>query len=161
MAIGGLSLGQPPPRKDLLGSLFTSCGARFPFGNRASAFILLAEQDRAGGSGFPAIVWYSKVMISVVAVDRSELSPFEMPDRFRTDIAYFMSPAGESGTPELAPSEYWIRLSDAKKWSEELVVTVVSPLDAAAKAELELTEQQELWLDWMIENQVERVRLEG
>ena len=82
-----------------------------------------------------------------------------MPDRFRTDIAYFMTPPGEEGVPPLGPGEYWIRASDARQWLEDLVVRVVSPLDAAAKAEVELTEEQEGWLEWMVRNQIEHVRL--
>ena len=37
----------------------------------------------------------------VHSVEKSELAPFEMPRRFRTDIAYFMTPAGERGAPQL------------------------------------------------------------
>ena len=33
------------------------------------------------------------------AVDKPQLPTFEMPARFRTDIAYFMTPAGERGVP--------------------------------------------------------------
>jgi hypothetical protein len=42
-----------------------------------------------------------------------------------------------------------------------LVVEVVSPLAATSTAEIELTEEQELWLEWMIEHEVERIRLEA
>ena len=101
-----------------------------------------------------------KQPLIVRAVDHPELPPFTMPDRFRTEIAYFMTPAGEHGAPQLGPREYWIRAEDARKWLDEFVVSVVSPLDAAAKAELELTEQQEAWLEWMVENNVQHVRVE-
>ena len=94
----------------------------------------------------------------VYAVGKS-LPPYSMPDRFRTDIAYFMTPAGEPGVPPLAPGEYWIRAAEAKQWLDDLVVRVVSPLDAEAKAEVELTDEQEGWLEWMVRNQVEHVRL--
>lgn len=87
--------------------------------------------------------------------------PFSMPARFRTDIAYFMTPAGELGVPSLGPDEYWIRLLDARQWLDELVVRVVSPLDAEAQAELELTEDQEAWLEWLVRHEIEHVRLES
>ena len=96
----------------------------------------------------------------VYSVEKSELAPFEMPRHFRTDIAYFMTPAGEQGAPQLGPREYWIRLDDARRWLYDLVVPVVSPLDARAKAELELTDQQEAWLQWMVDNEIQHVRLE-
>jgi len=91
---------------------------------------------------------------------RPNLPPFEMPARFKTDVVYFITPAGDSGVPKLPTGEYWVRLDDAKKWLDELVIDVVSPLDAASKAEVELTEEQEAWLEWMVANQVEHVRLE-
>jgi len=51
-------------------------------------------------------------------------------------------------------------LSDeAIKWLDELVVYVVSPLDARSKAEIELTDEHEAWLNWMVENNVQHVRL--
>ena len=95
----------------------------------------------------------------VHAVGRPEVAPLEMPERFRREIVYFMTPAGEHGAPELGPDEYWISREDAKQWLEDLVVRVVSPLDAEAKAEIELTEEQEAWLEWLVKHDVQRVRL--
>ena len=95
----------------------------------------------------------------VIAVNRSDLSPFSMPARFRTDVTYFITPKGEDGVPELGENEYWVRLEDAKKWLEEFVVLVVSPLSAEVKAEIELTEEQESWLEWMVDNEVQHIRV--
>ena len=89
-----------------------------------------------------------------------QIPPFKMPARFRTDVAYFITPFGDEGVPSLGPDEYWIRLADARQWLNDLVVQVVSPLSAEAKADLELTEDQEAWLAWLVENQIEHVRLE-
>ena len=97
----------------------------------------------------------------VIAADRPDLPPFQMPDRFRHDVAYFMTPSGEQGAPQLAAGEYWIRLEEARKWLEELVVLVVSPLDSTSKAEIELTEEQESWLEWMIENNIQHIRVQS
>lgn len=96
----------------------------------------------------------------VYAVDRADLTPFKMPDRFRTDIAYFMTPAGEHGAPKLPAGEYWIRLDDSRRWLDEGVLSVVSPLDGLNRTEIELTDEQETWLRWMVTNGVEHVRLE-
>jgi hypothetical protein len=95
----------------------------------------------------------------VHAADRPDLPPFPMPDRFRTDIAYFMTPPGEHGVPKLPSGEYWIRLDDSKSWLDSGVVTVVSPLDSLNETEFELTEEQENWLRWMVANQIEHVRV--
>ncbi len=95
----------------------------------------------------------------VISIDHPELPPFDMPQRFRTDIAYFMTPAGENGAPQLGPNEYWIRLEDSRRWLDDLVFYIVSPLDAAVKAEVELTDEQESWLEWMVANNVQHVRV--
>ena len=99
--------------------------------------------------------------MKIIAVNKPELPPLEMPSRFRTEIVFFMTPPGVRGAPaELGPSEYWIELDEAKKWLEELVVYVVSPLDAQNQAEIELTEDHERWLQWLVDNGVQRVRVE-
>ncbi len=97
--------------------------------------------------------------MKVYAVDRPELPPVEMPPIFRHDIAYFMTPSGERGAPELAEGEYWIDPGDAQRWLDEGVLRLVSPLDSEKRAEAEITEEQEKWLEWLIANQVKRVRL--
>jgi hypothetical protein len=38
--------------------------------------------------------------IRVYAVEKPELPPFEMPARFKHDITYFVTQAGEQGVPE-------------------------------------------------------------
>lgn len=93
------------------------------------------------------------------AVERPEVAPFRVSDRFHMQIVYFMTPGGEAGVPKLAEGHYWIRAADAKKWLDEGVVEVVSPLSAETKAEIELTEEQENWLEWLVEHGVEHVRL--
>lgn len=96
----------------------------------------------------------------VHAIDRDGVPPFEMPGRFLHDIAYFMTPAGEPGVPELGNKEYWIRLSSAEAWLADGVVEVVSPLNSQRKTEIEISEQQEAWLEWMVKHQIEYVRLD-
>jgi len=98
--------------------------------------------------------------VLVHAVDRSDVVPLEMPDRFRHDVTYFMTPPGEHGVPDLPAGEYWVRLNDARRWLDEFVVLVVSPLDSESKAEIELTDEMEAWLEWMVANGVEHIRLE-
>lgn len=99
--------------------------------------------------------------MKVIAVDRPEVAPLEMPARFRTEIVFFMSSPGENGAPaDLGPGEYWINLDEARKWLDELVVYVVSPLDAENKAEIELSEDHERWLEWLVTHGIQRVRME-
>src|SRR5690606_21682905 len=97
--------------------------------------------------------------VRVVAVDRPELAPFTMPERFRHEITYFASdhaPAGEA----LGPGEWWVDRPEAETVLTDGVVRLVSPLDSESRAEIEITEEQEAWLAWVIEQGVTRVRLE-
>lgn len=95
----------------------------------------------------------------VYAVNQPELAPLEMPARFKHDIAYFMTPPGERGAPLLGDGEFWVSLDDAQRWLDDGVLVLVSPLDSENRAEAEITEEQEKWLEWMVEHRVEHVRL--
>lgn len=98
--------------------------------------------------------------MQVIAVDRPTVPPLEMPTRFRLEIVYFMTVPGEHGAPATLPeNEYWIDHAEAKQWLDDLVVCIVSPLDAASKAEIPLTDEHETWLQWLIDNDVQHVRL--
>jgi hypothetical protein len=97
--------------------------------------------------------------VIVHAAGRPDVPSLTMPDRFRTDIAYFMSLPGEEGVPPLGDGEYWVRSSDARRWLDEGVIYLVSPLDSHHQTEVEITEEQEDWLRWMIEHEVQQIRL--
>ncbi len=99
--------------------------------------------------------------LTVNAVDAPGLTPYRMPDRFRHDIAYFMSLPGEPGVPDLAAGEFWVALDRARVWLDDGVFRLPSPLDSANSTEVELSEEQEDWLRWMVEHRVQRVRLAG
>lgn len=96
----------------------------------------------------------------VYAVNRDELPPYVMPDKFRHEIAYFMSIPGEQGAPVVAEGEYWVSQENTKKWLDEGTLSLVSPLDSQNRTEVELSEEQEAWLEWMLKYQIERVRLQ-
>jgi len=59
----------------------------------------------------------------------------------------------------LLPGEYWIDPADARSWLDGGVISVISPLDSAKQAELEITEDQERWLAWLVEHGICHVRL--
>ena len=99
--------------------------------------------------------------ILVYAIEKPQLPPFEMPARFKHDITYFVTQAGEKGVPDcIAEGEWWVRREDARRIYDEGVIRIVSPLDSANTAELEITEEQEAWLHWMIQHEIEHLRLE-
>lgn len=97
----------------------------------------------------------------VYAVSQPDLPPFKMSDRFRHDIAYFMSIPGEDGAPTLAEGEYWVSQEKARKWLDEGTLSLVSPLDSQNRTEVELSEEQEAWLEWMVKYEIERIRLQA
>jgi len=96
---------------------------------------------------------------SVYAVGRPDLAPFAMPDRFRHDIAYFIDVTDKPGEAALAEGEYRISLTEARQWLEDGVFSVVSPLDSASHTEVGLSDEQEAWLEWLVAQQIDRVRL--
>ena len=95
----------------------------------------------------------------VHALDQPHVPPLTMPDRFRMEVVFFMTPAGERGAPLLGENEYWIDQAEARRWLDELVVYVVSPLDAENKAEIGLTEEHEAFVQWLVTHSVQHVRL--
>jgi hypothetical protein len=97
----------------------------------------------------------------VYAIAHPELPPFPMSDRFRHEIAYFMSVPGKPGVPLLAEGEYWVALAEAREWLDSGVISLVSPLDSEHQTEVELSEEHEAWLEWMLRNQVEHIRLQS
>jgi hypothetical protein len=96
----------------------------------------------------------------VHAVDQADVPPIEMPARFKHDVAYFMTPPGQGGAPDKLPSgEYWIDRQDAERWLADGVLEVISPLDSQRHAELEISAEQEAWLEWLILHQVRHIRI--
>lgn len=99
-------------------------------------------------------------MIAVTAVDQPTAPPLSMPTRFRHDVTYFATPPGVQDAPaKLAESEYWIRQPDARQILDDGVFTIVSPLDSDSRTEIEITEDQERFLDWLLKHQIQHVRL--
>jgi hypothetical protein len=97
--------------------------------------------------------------MKVLAVNRPDVPPLEVPERFRMEIVYFMTLPGDKGAPvKMEDGEYWIDLEEAKKWLDEQVVYVVSPLDAENQAEIELTEYHEAFLQWVVDYAARHVR---
>ncbi|MDZ4849113.1 MAG: hypothetical protein SGI77_07445 [Pirellulaceae bacterium] len=98
-------------------------------------------------------------MIKIIAVGQPDVPPLDVPDRFRMEVVYFMTPGDHPEAPKLAPDEYWIRSDEARQWLDDGIVSLVSPLAADATADIELTEYHERWLEWLLENNVEHIRL--
>ena len=97
--------------------------------------------------------------VRVSAGERPEVPPIEMPERFRHEVTFFASDHLPSG--EVLPGgEWWIDGAEAEMVLGDGVVRVASPLASEGRAEIELSEEQEAWLEWVVKHRVERVRLE-
>jgi|688.fasta_scaffold55138_2 hypothetical protein len=98
--------------------------------------------------------------IALISVDKPDAPPLSMPERFRLEIVYFMTPGDAPGAPKLGPNEYWIEPANVNRWLEEGCFSVVSPLDAESVAEIELTEDQERWLEWLKKYAISQVQID-
>ncbi len=97
--------------------------------------------------------------ITVQAVNRPEVPVLKLSPRFRHDVTYFASHPTDLGRPALPQGEYYILLEEARVTLDDGVFRIVSPLDSDNRTELEITEEQEDWLKWIVEHQVEHIRL--
>src|SRR5581483_1588622 len=98
--------------------------------------------------------------MQLLSLDRPSAPPLDLPARFRLEIVYFITPPGERGAPyDLKDNESWINLDDARRWLDEQVVYVVSPLDAENQAEIDLTEYHEAFLQWLVDHNIQHVRI--
>jgi hypothetical protein len=95
----------------------------------------------------------------LVAVDQPEVSPFPISARLRSQLVYFMTPASSPGVPPLGENEYWMALEEVVKWLDEGVFYLVSPLDTANMTEVELSDEQEMVLNWLKKNHIQHVRV--
>ena len=97
--------------------------------------------------------------VEVRAVGRSEVPPHSMPDRFRHEITYFAIQTGTAQQPALPRQQFIVPLADSQSILEEGVLRLVSPLDSQNRAEIELSEELEEWLEWMVRHQIELIEL--
>jgi hypothetical protein len=103
----------------------------------------------------------TRVAVVVHAVNRPDVAPLTVSDRFRHEITYFMSLPGEPGVPASLPrGHYWVSLERAREWLDDGVFHLVSPLDSENQTEVELSEEHETWLEWLVAHDVEQIRLE-
>ena len=99
--------------------------------------------------------------MQLVAIGRTDVKPFKISPRHRSQFVYFACPPGQQGIPKLEEGEFFFALKETEKWQDDGVIFLVSPLDTDNMTEVELTEEQEDLMDWLVKNKLEHVRLEG
>jgi hypothetical protein len=97
--------------------------------------------------------------LALVPVDRPEVAPLPISPRLRSQLVYFVSPAGAPGVPPLGQDEYWFDAAEVDRCLDEGVISLVSPLDTAHKTEVELSEEQEGLLSWLKAHGVRHARV--
>ena len=95
---------------------------------------------------------------SLVPIDQKQVSPLPISARMRGQLVYFMAGPTAAGMPPLGENEYLFARDEVRKWIDDGVFYLVSPLDSANMTEVELTEEQEVMLNWLDKNQVAHVR---
>ena len=99
--------------------------------------------------------------ILAVPLDQPGVAPREISARLRSQLSYFLSAAGTTGVPALGEHEYWFAASDVARWVDDGVFYLVSPLDTANQTEVELSEEQEEFLNWLARGGIQHVRVDG
>lgn len=101
------------------------------------------------------------VLSRLTSVDHPTAPPYEISARLRSQLVYFMTSPDAPHVPTLAPNDYWIDAEHAKQWLEDGVFEVVSPLDSENTTTIELSEEQERLIEWLVTYQVQHIRLEN
>jgi len=95
----------------------------------------------------------------VTSVDNPAAAPIDISERMRSQLVYFMTPSDAPHVPPLEADEYWINADNAAQWLEEGVFELMSPLDSDNKTTIELSEEQEIFFEWLVTHQVQHIRL--
>jgi bifunctional pyridoxal-dependent enzyme with beta-cystathionase and maltose regulon repressor activities len=95
----------------------------------------------------------------LIPLDHPQIPPLAISPRMRGQLVYFMAASSAAGMPALEEGEYWFARDEVKKWVDEGVFYLVSPLDSANMTEVELTEEQEALLTWLDKHQIAHVRV--
>lgn len=96
----------------------------------------------------------------LVPVDRPDVPPLPLSPRLKSQLVYFRAMDDAPGVPALGENEYWFDQDDVGKWLSEGVFHLVSPLDTENMTEVELSEEQEVFLGWLEKHGVRHVRVE-
>jgi hypothetical protein len=96
--------------------------------------------------------------LKLVAADRLDVPPLMISARLRSQLVYFMTPPDAPDVPRMGENEYWISQSDAARWLSDGVFQLVSPLDTENMTEVELSEEQEAFLNWLAKHAIQHIR---
>ena len=94
------------------------------------------------------------------AIDKPTVDPYEISQTLRGQLHYFTEGASARQWEHSGdPNAFFFPLELTSELYDEGVFYVTSPLDDQNQAEIEITEEQEDFLDWLISNQIEKVKV--
>jgi hypothetical protein len=89
--------------------------------------------------------------IRIVSLNPADAAPLVIAERIKSQLPYLTSEPPQ-GVHE--NHEYWIDLEAAKRTLDDGSFLVVSPLRAENAAEIELSEEAEEFLEWIVKHAV-------
>jgi hypothetical protein len=95
----------------------------------------------------------------VTSVDNPSAAPIDISERLRSQLVYFMTPPDAPHVPPLEADDYWIDADSAAMWLEEGVFEIMSPLDSDNQTTIELSEEQEIFFEWLVTHHSQHIRL--
>jgi hypothetical protein len=95
----------------------------------------------------------------LISIDHPRIEPLLISSRLRSQLVYFMALNDSPSVPLLGENEYWFSRAEISKWLSEGVFYLVSPLDTENKTEVELSEEQEVLLNWLNRHDVQHVKV--
>ena len=96
----------------------------------------------------------------VFAVDQPALEPYEISQMLRGQLHYFTEGVNSRRWNDSEnPDKFFFPLERTSELLEEGVFYVTSPLDDQHQAEIEITEEQENILEWIVSHKIENVRV--
>lgn len=92
----------------------------------------------------------------VIPLDKTEIAPYEISATLRNQLPYFTDGRiHDTGNSD----EFVFPIARTTELLEDGVFFVVSPLDDQNQAEIEITEEQEDLLEWLVSNRIGKVRI--
>ena len=92
----------------------------------------------------------------VIPLNKIEIAPYEISATLRNQLQYFTDgKIHDTGNSD----EFVFPIARTTELLEDGVFYVVSPLDDQNQAEIEITEEQEDLLEWLVSNRIEEVRI--
>lgn len=96
----------------------------------------------------------------LLPVDHPAAPALPISARLRSQLVYFMTPPDEPHVPPLHAEDYWIDAAHSQQWFADGVFELVSPLDGEHRTVIELSEEQEVLLEWLTTHQIQHIRVQ-